>query len=308
MKKLVAFLWKLLPALAGICILTAVMLVLGRFINAPWDEKLLLALNPDHYIPVIDELMVFVTDFSVYMIGWLALSWEIGWLCCRGSATRRRRTAWVFRVLAVLMAAWHMAGIWIHDTGIFWWPAYEYSIIFLPLGICFFLIFFMNGESYVRLESETLRHLHRLFWITLLAIAITSPLVQDLIKEQIARPRPLNDAWSAWNHQLRVIPDETVRGSFSYISGHSSALFTLLTPLFWAVRKPWLRIALFAWAALHAYTRVYTAVHFPYCCIMGSLFGFGVSTIIYFSFQGRRPMFPVKNDHPSEAAPDSAAS
>jgi membrane-associated phospholipid phosphatase len=40
------------------------------------------------------------------------------------------------------------------------------------------------------------------------------------------------------------------------------------------------KIALLAWALIHAYSRVYLAAHFPYCSLIGAALGFLMATLI----------------------------
>ena len=257
----------------------SITLYLGRFVDAPWDLALLLALNPDSYIPVVDEFMIFLTDFSVYSFAFLFIFWVVAYYICRGKASRKRGANIVFRIFAVVLGLWHLSGVFFGFVGI----TYEYNLIFIPLALVFFVGFWFAGMSFVALDDETLAKIATVFWLTLVAAIFTNLLGTTPIKEYIGRFRPLNDAYSPWNEGLRAFTDETVRGGFSYISGHSSSLFALLTPLFWAVKNRWVKGGLMVWATLHAFTRVYVAVHFPYCCIIGSLYGFIIGTCVFHS-------------------------
>ncbi len=267
--------------LSGALLLIFITLLLGRFIDTPLDIRILLAGNPDHYIPVLDQLVVFTTDFSVYVFALLIVSWQIGYFCSRGSESARIRCSYLFRAFAVLLCVYHWCGLFWHGTSLFWWSGYEYKSVFFPLGLAFLISFWFAGLSYVRCSEETLKKLSYVFWLTLLTVILTNPIGEDHIKSIIQRPRPLHEHYAAWNAKIRTIPDEVVRGGYSYISGHSSSLFALVTPLFWAVRNKWVRVGLILWAAFHAWTRVYTAAHFPYCITMGSLFGFAMGTLVY---------------------------
>jgi len=84
--------------------------------------------------------------------------------------------------------------------------------------------------------------------------------------------------------QLRLLPDEITRSHYSYVSGHSSSFFALITPLMLYSKKKGIKIGLFLWAAYHSFTRVYVAAHFPFCALMGSLTGLIYGVIVYNMF------------------------
>ena len=63
------------------------------------------------------------------------------------------------------------------------------------------------------------------------------------------------------------------------MSGHATALFAVLTPVFWRTRDRGLRAALLSWATVHAATRLYLAAHFPFGVWMGSLLGIALGTL-----------------------------
>lgn len=272
--------WSLFLALFGLLYLFTY--VLGIFCDAPWDIKLLLLGNPDRYIPVLDELVILSTDFDTYFFVLVALAWQIGYFISRGSARRKEIMARVFIGLGVLFALWHGAGLFVHKWKIFWWSEYDYKVVFIPLAIAFYAAFHFMGRLYVRMSDDDQRRLMWAFWLALLAVVFTNMIGEDHIKASVQRHRPLHESYQEWNGAVRILKDEIVRGSYSYISGHASSFFTLLGLYFWVFRHRGIRAALLGWAAFHAYTRVYTAAHFPYCTIMGSLFGFAVATMIWF--------------------------
>ena len=101
------------------------------------------------------------------------------------------------------------------------------------------------------------------------------------IKHTIIRARPLQLPNADWNDALRRVADETVLSGLSFPSGHSAGLFVILTPLMLFSNKKQKKIALFCIAALHSFSRVYLAAHFPLDVIFGSLAGFVVAFIVY---------------------------
>ncbi len=273
--------------LGGFLLIFGFVLLMARLIHDPLDRVILLACNPDHYVPVIDELMILITDFSVFVFSVLFISWEVAYLICRG---RPHRRWWVSRALLVLGV---LSGLY-YATGVFR-AQYEYTIIFLPLGMIFLAGYCYLGWTFAHWDEKALRRGSLVFRLTLLSVFLTNAIGEDSIKKIVGRPRPLAGLNEDWNAPIRRIPDEIVRGGYSYVSGHASSLFALTTPMALATSNPWIRGAIFTWAAVHAYTRVYTAAHYPYCALMGSVLGFAIGALVFAAFRDRR------------AAPDNGA-
>ncbi len=307
--------WKDLPTIlkvffsfvlvtVGYLILFKLTLLGAKLINDQIDRQILLALQPDRYIPVIDELMIFMTHFDTYLFSITTLSWLITYLIVRRSERLAYIASYVWKGLAVTLSVYHLCGLWIHSYGIFWWREHHYESVFIILSLVSFVIFWFGSYTWVKWD-----YAQRKMWARVLLIAIVSIFYnehgENNIKRIVGRPRPLHDSNKPWNEQIRVIPDEVVKSSPSYISGHASSLFALVTPAIWATRRKWVKISLFGWATLHAYTRVYTAAHFPYCTFMGSLFGFLVGTLVYWSFWWfvRSPNFSGNASPPSSPSP-----
>lgn len=268
----------------GYLILFKLTLLAAKLINDPIDQKILLALQPEKYVPVLDELMIFLTHFSTYLFSITTLSWLITHLIVRKSESIARIANYVWKCFAVILLIYHFSGMWIHSYGIFWWREHQYKSVFVILSIVSFIVFWTASYTWTKWDYELRKKWARVLLISIVSVFYTNELGENNIKRIIGRPRPLHDAYKPWNEQVRVIPDEIVKFSPSYISGHASSLFALLTPTIWATRKKWAKITLFSWATLHAYTRIYTAAHFPYCTFMGALFGFTMGTIVYWSF------------------------
>lgn len=276
--------------LAGFALIFGFTLLMSLLINDPLDRAILIACNPSQYIPVIDELMILLTDYSVLVFSVLFLSWGVAYLICRG---RPHWGWWVNRMLQVMGVGF---GLYF-GSGVFWAKA-EYTIIFVPLGFIFLAGYCFVGWTFVHWDEQKLRRGALVFRLTLLSVFLTNAIGEDKIKELVGRPRPLAAVNDEWNEPIRRIPDEIVRGGNSYVSGHASSLFALTTPMALAASNPWVRGAIFAWAVLHGYTRVYTAAHYPYCALMGSFLGFAVGALIFYAFVGRRagPETPVQKN------------
>lgn len=274
-----------LPAFAAIFGITW---FFGKFVDAAWDINLLLLLNPDTYIPVLDELVILQTDFAALCLVVVPLAWTIGYYSSRNRPNARTWARRVLHVLGVLFGIWYGLGVFFHDRGIFYWSQYEYPIIFLPLGFILFTGFYFAGNLYFWLDEDDQAKLAHAFWLSVIALFFVNAIGEDTIKSWVARPRPLSEANAAWNGAIRQLPDEVVRGSYSYISGHTSSFWAqtfiyVLLVQSWRFRIPLLLVGVF-----HGFTRIYTAAHFPYCVIMATFFAITVVTFIYYCLWNHR--------------------
>ena len=245
----------------------------------PWDKAVLAACNPDHYVPVLDEFIRALTDYTNFLIVAPILSW----LIARGLFRLFPRFKMLFVgilasetvILAVLAALGKL------------WPNKTYVGVNIIEVIAILAAFGLVAFLFYKLDGDAMRCLSVACGLALLSGTITDFGITNPIKKAVARPRPLNDANKPWNEQVRVIPDELQRGNNSFPSGHTSGTFALLTPLFWFTRDRRVRAGLLTWATLQGFSRVYTAAHFPFCCLMGGLLGFSMGTLVFFVLGGR---------------------
>ena len=242
------------------------------------DKAILAACNPDEYVPVLDQFMRALTDYTNFLIAVPLFSCAIASLLYRFIRKGRIVFTGLLAVETLVMAALAVLGkIWPNKT-------YIGANVFLVIGIL--VAFGAAAIVFHRMNDDAMR---RFFWISLLALLsgfMAGTVATERIKKAVARPRPLNDANKPWNEHVRVIPDEVLRGRNSYPSGHTAGTFGLLTPLFWYIRNRKGRAALIGWGVLQGYARVYTVAHFPFCCIMGAFLGFSVGTLIFFTLGG----------------------
>lgn len=122
----------------------------------------------------------------------------------------------------------------------------------------------------------------RNFWyiITALACSILPSIITQVIKRQVAAPRPLKlFAGSDWIHTLNDWP-QLMENSFP--SGHTCGAFSLFTLLAVLLRPPYRiwGILFFFLALAVAYSRMYLAVHFFADVYVGSIIGCVFSLII----------------------------
>ena len=280
---------RLLILVGGSGIIVGVVYAAGRWlvpITDSADKAILAACNPDNYTPGLDQFMRATTDYTNLVISAPLLSWMIAYGLYRLLPRYKSIFTGLLVVETVAMAALAAAGkIWPNKT-------YAGANVLL---VIFMLVFFgLAAYLFHVMDDDAMRRFARVFWLILLSIAITNT-ATDYIKKTIARPRPFNDANKPWNEHVRNIPDELLRGKNSFPSGHTSGTFALLTPIIWYTRNRKVRAGLLGWCVLQGFTRVYTAAHFPFCCLMGGVLGFTIGTTVFFALGGpnlRRPIEP----------------
>jgi len=264
------------------------------------DQAILAAINPDTYFPGVDEFFRALTDYTNILLGLSLFSWIIAyglyllidWIArffCAG-ADKRIFTGLLI-INAIVWTVLCLAGKM--------FPNKTYMGVNVLLVLTMATALGFTAWKFHSMDAAAMRRFARVFWLILLSVMLTDFIATNHIKETIRRPRPLNDANKPWNESVRVIPDELLRGANSFPSGHTSGTFSLITPLFWYARKRKVRAGLFTWAVLQGMSRIYTAAHFPFCCLMGGLLGFSIGTLVYFVIGG--PAIP-KEDAAQPAA------
>jgi undecaprenyl-diphosphatase len=119
------------------------------------------------------------------------------------------------------------------------------------------------------------------WWVLFAAITaiITNFISSDIIKENIKRLRPCNDALNAsW---FRVLEHFSFPQSSSFTSSHAANHFGIA--MFIYITTPHLfgkwRYVFFAWAASICYTQMYVGVHYPLDILAGSIIGLLIGSI-----------------------------
>ena len=115
----------------------------------------------------------------------------------------------------------------------------------------------------------------------LASIAVTSAVVNLLLKPLAHRRRPDRGA-----HDVPTAREVAMPRSRSFPSGHAASAFAFATGV--EIALPRVGVPLTATAALVAYSRVHTGVHYPGDAIAGSVIGAGLAPIVLAALDRRR--------------------
>ncbi len=111
------------------------------------------------------------------------------------------------------------------------------------------------------------------------ATALLSLLVGEVLKKEIARPRPLaffHNAIQQHQVQIHVVGPHLMANSFP--SGHTFSAFSSAT-LFAGLYPRW-SVLLYSLAFMTGLSRVYVGAHFPGDVLFGGLIGYGSSILV----------------------------
>ena len=147
-------------------------------------------------------------------------------------------------------------------AGGFFTPFFELISFFGKGGICLILL---------SLCLMFLKPTRRFGTAMLLGLAIGAIITNLGLKIFIARPRPYADQNSMF-HDLWLTVGQNVESDKSFPSGHTTAAFASMTPVF-IMGKPKYKIAALCFAVLMGIARIYLVVHFPSDVLAGMIVG-----------------------------------
>lgn len=275
--------------------LTAFVWAGSWLIDDGWDRNWLLMINPDNPLTIVDGLMLLVTKVSMPLAGIMVALWLLGYGVLRTPFITISPLECTFRLIGLaLMLALATSPHWYKPRDLEW--VFYLGALTVPLAV----------EVVVRsLKTHDKEIQERILQILLLLVVsvVLTYLVRNVIAHGLApRPRPLDAVNQDWNSALRAIHDERVRGGSSYVSGHASTVFAMVSMMVYFIRIKSMQAVLVGWGLLLAVSRVYLAAHYPFCVLMGALLGIGSTwaTILIFAPRLKRESITIRSFSSSE--------
>ena len=134
---------------------------------------------------------------------------------------------------------------------------------------------------------------------TCFAVLFADQLSASILRPWLGRLRPAHpeNPISEFVH----IVDGHRGGSYGFPSSHAANTFAVATLLSLIFRHLRFTIAIFFWALLNCYSRIYLGMHYPGDLIVGSLIGIVFGLLIYLCLAlslGRKPTLRWKREKP----------
>jgi undecaprenyl-diphosphatase len=128
-----------------------------------------------------------------------------------------------------------------------------------------------------------------------LLTGITNGIVTSMIiKEHFKRFRPTHHP--LFMDDVRILNGYIAGGDYGFISGHSTNAFAFALLSALIVKNRWYSAAIFLWAVLMAYSRLYLGAHFITDVIPGMLMGALIGWLLFllFKYMQRRKDMDLK--------------
>ncbi len=141
---------------------------------------------------------------------------------------------------------------------------------------------------YLLLIYWAVRQYGKRCWWVFLAVALVV-LCSDQLASHVCKPlfHRLRPCYNIDFQDLIHLPKGMAGGKYGFVSSHAANTFgvaVLLTPLLNRFR-PWTAIALYFWAFVSSYSRIYIGYHYPGDILCGAVIGVLVGLILWKVFQ-----------------------
>ena len=155
----------------------------------------------------------------------------------------------------------------------------------IPLYLALFYLVIKNNETMVQIGLA--------IGCAVLCVVLSGGIDDMIVKPLVARLRPTVDPHVKFT--IDIVNGITEAKQFSFFA-HAANTFTIAAFFALLVRSRLLNAALFTWALLNGWTRLYLGVHYPSDVLIGILWGCVVAVLVYwFYFRTYRRISPALN-------------
>ena len=141
---------------------------------------------------------------------------------------------------------------------------------------------------YLLLIYWTVKQYGKRCWWVFLAIGVVV-LCSDQLSAHVCKPlfQRLRPCYNADLQDLIYLPKGLAGGKYSFVSSHAANTFAIAAFLTPALRhyRPWAGLALYLWAFISSYSRIYIGYHYPGDIICGAILGILVGLVLWKVFQ-----------------------
>ena len=141
---------------------------------------------------------------------------------------------------------------------------------------------------YLLLIYWTVKQYGKRCWWIFLALALVV-LCSDQLSAHVCKPlfQRLRPCYNADLQDLIHLPKGMAGGQYGFVSSHAANTFAIAAFLTAALRKnyKWMGIALYLWAFISSYSRIYIGYHYPGDILCGAVLGILVGLTLWKVFQ-----------------------
>ena len=141
---------------------------------------------------------------------------------------------------------------------------------------------------YLLLIYWTVRQYGKRCWWVFVAVGIVV-LCSDQLASHVCKPlfQRLRPCYNVDFQDIIYLPKGMAGGRYGFVSSHAAHTFALATFLTPALRnfRPWVAIALYFWAFVSSYSRIYIGYHYPGDIFCGALLGLLIGWVVWKLFQ-----------------------